>query len=249
MAKTSPLIYKEPMKVICINTKNSKKLIKDAIYYATSIGSDYNNNTDERYIRISIGKYSLNCFTSIDGNSLKNEPAFVIEQKSSLDFSKDYTDQCVRCSWSSSKVLKNGEIYYVESQRMSNRKDWRGTLVPYHQIKLRGIKNWAPLCNFEEIHISEQRKIKLNNLNGEKVKTGESTRKFLHYSEKERIQILFQLLNSSLIDINNAELVERVDLLKIILNKGKPHGIIDEDVKPFLKNIKKLLNPYNFINL
>jgi len=246
MAKAIPLIYKEPIKVICVNPKGSKKLIKGAIYSATSIGTDY-HNPEDRFIRISVGRYSLNCFTFIDGNSLKNEPDFVIEYKPMLDFTKDYTDQCVRCRWSSSKILKNGEIYYIESQRIINKKSWNGTLTPYYQVKLRGINRWTSSSNFEEIHISEQRKIKLNNLNGEKVKTGESTRKFLHYSERERIQILCQLLNSSLIDINNAELMERVDLFKIILNKGKQYNIIDEDVKPFLESVKEILKPYNFL--
>ena len=110
-----------------------------------------------------------------------------------------------------------------------------------------GLKKWISANNFKEIHISEQRKIKLKTLKGEKIKTGEETRKFLHYSEKERMQILFQLLSSSLIDINGAETLEPTDISKIILNKGKQYNIITEDIIPFLNNLKTLLKPYNFI--
>ncbi len=199
-------------------------------------------------IDIPAGLYDLECFTSIDGKSLKFEPDFNIEWKPSLDKHKIYTNQCVRCKYGSGKTLKNGEIYYVENQRTHTRTSWNGQLIPYIQVKIRGIKNWVSAENFEEMHISEQRKLKLKNLNGEKVKTGESTRKFLLYTEKERIVILFNLLLSSLVDVNGAEFTEQPDISKLILNKGKQYNIIEEDIIEFLKNVKSILIPFNFVN-
>ena len=238
------LIYKEPIKVICVKTKASKKLIIGAIYSATSISTDSKDKND-RHIRIPAGLYSLECFTSIDGKSLKNEPDFKIEWKPSLDIHKIYINQCVRCRYSSGKTLKNGEIYFVENQRSMSRTGWKGQIIPYIQLKIRGIRNWVSSTNFEEMHISEQRKIKLKNLNGEKVKTGESTRKFLLYTEKEKIVILFSLLLGSLVDINGAELIEQPDISKFILNKGKQYNVIEEDITEFVKNIKSTLIPFN----
>jgi hypothetical protein len=240
-------IVKEPIKVICVKTKSSKKLIKGAIYLATNIGTNP-RDTKDRHIRIPAGLYDLECFTTIDGKSLKNEPDFNIEWKPSLDIHKIYTNQCVRCRYSSGKILKNGEIYFVENQRTQTRKGWNGTIIPYIQLKIRGIKNWVTSSNFEEMHIAEQRKIKLKSLNGEKVKTGESTRKFLLYTEKEKILILFNLLSSSLIDVNGAELIEQPDISKMMLNKGKQYNIIEEDIAEFVKNIKSILIPFNFVN-
>ncbi len=37
---------KEPIKVICVKTKSSKKLIKGAIYSATSIGTNPHDAND-----------------------------------------------------------------------------------------------------------------------------------------------------------------------------------------------------------
>ena len=240
------LIIKEPIKVICVKTFSSKKLIKGAIYLATNITTDSISKT--RHIRIPIGLYSIDCFTLLDGKSLSNFPDFAIKYQESLNANINYTNQLVRCRYSSGKYLKTGEIYYVESQKTKLIKNWSGNLYPYTQIRIRGMRNWVSMNNFEEMHISEQRKIKLKNLNGEKIKTGEETRKFLHYTEKERIQIFFQLLSSSLIDINSAELTEQINISKLILNKGKQYNIIEEDIKPFLNNLKPILKPYNFGN-
>ena len=135
------LTYKEPIKVICVKTKNSKKLIKGAIYSATAIWTD-TRNTKDRSIRIPAGIYSLDCFTSIDGKSLESEPDFLIEWKPTLDINKNYTNHCVRCKYSSGRTLKNGEIYYVEDQRTAVRNGWNGAKHLHIQVKIRGIKNW-----------------------------------------------------------------------------------------------------------
>lgn len=241
----TPLTYKQPIKVICVKTKSSKKLIKGAIYLATNIGTNPRDSTD-RHIRIPAGLYSLDCFTFVDGKSLENEPDFNLERGNLLKDNVNYVDQCVRCRWSSGKILKKDEIYYVENQKTQVRYDWNKMPYNHVELKIRGIKNWLSSNNFEEMPIAEQRKIKLKNLNGEKVKTGESTRKFLLYTEKEKVLILFNLLLSSLVDVNGAELTEQIDISKLILNKGKQYNIIEEDITEFLENIKSTLKPFNF---
>ena len=101
---------------------------------------------------------------------------------------------------------------------------------------------------FNEISTIEQRSIKLKNLNGDKIKTGEQERKFLLYSDKERISILFQLLTKILIDMNNVQFNSKeIDITKLMLLKGKDYNLIEEDVKIFLKSkvealIKKYIN-------
>lgn len=237
------LTYKDPIKVICVKTASSKKLIKGAIYSATHIGTSYNK---ERYIRITVGHYSLDCFTHIDGSSLENIPDFIVNRQD-LDKDKDYTDQCVKCNYSSNKTLKEGEIYYVEAQKNEIRYDWHKNPYNHITLKIRGMKNWTSSSNFEEVPVSDQRKIKLKNIRGEKVKTGESTRKFLLYSKKERTQILLQLLTSCIADINNTELTEQVDISKLILKKGTKYNILEEDVRPFINSLKTILKPYNFL--
>jgi len=239
------LIYTEPIKVICVKTKSSKKLIKGAIYSATGIGTEA-DDPKKRNILISIGRYSLDCFTSIDGKSLEDAPDFKINWKPTLDKNKNFTNQCVRCRYGSGKSIKTGEIYFVEDQRTKIHTGWNGTLSPYIQVKIRGLKRWLNADNFEEMPIAEQRKIKLNFLNGDKIKTGEQTRKFLLYSEKEKIQILLQLLVNSLVDFNIAEHTEQVHISELILNKGKQYNIINEDITEFLENVKPILIPYNF---
>jgi hypothetical protein len=145
-------------------------------------------------------------------------------------------------------MLKEGEIYYVEAQKTEIKYDWNKKPYNYIRLKIRGLKNWTSSSNFEEVPVSDQRKIKLKNIKGEKVKTGESTRKFLLYSKKERTQILLQLLTSCIADVNNTELTEQVDISKLILKKGTKYNLlIDEDVRPFINSLKTILTPYNFL--
>jgi hypothetical protein len=144
------------------------------------------------------------------------------------------------------KSLKAGEIYYVEEQKIkkdSNPKN--GYYRSDVKFKIRGIKNPVSTYKFEEIDIKEQRNIKLKNLKGDKIKTGEQTRKFLLYTEKEKIQILFETLTRVLSDLAKIEINEKPNLIRLMLIKGNKYALIEDDIKFFLKEkIETILKPF-----
>lgn len=240
------LVYKEPLRVICINARNSTKLIKGATYFAQGIktGSD-----KKREVQIKdVGFYSINYFSLMDGRSLNTEPDFHIQNnRKSLDTTnKNYKGQFVRCRWSTGKSLKEGEIYYVEEQRETTEiSSWNNTSYKHVKFKIRGIRNPVNPYRFEEIDIREQRSIKLKNLKGDKIKTGEQTRKFLLYSEREKIQILFEVLYKTLFDLSKTEITPDVDMLSLMIRKGNNYALLEEDIKPFLKGkVETLLKKF-----
>ena len=221
---------KEPLQVICVNL-NSTKLIKGATYTAQALYTSPWGVKNERYITIkNVGSYVIKNFTLLDGRSLDNEPDFQLEdQNKHLDASKDYTGQFVRCKYSTGKILKEDEIYYVEKQQKKS--------LHSIKLKLRGVRNYISSYRFKEIPLKQQRNIKLKNLKGEKIKTGEQTRKFLLYSENEKIRILFETLTKVIVDLNNTVFNDEIDLIGLMVIKGKRnYNLTEEDVKPFLKN-------------
>lgn len=234
-------IYKEPIKVICINSKNSTKLIKGATYQASSIHSWRNKRTV--YLK-DVGSYGIKNFTLMDGRSLDAEPDFTIERKG-LDNEKNYTGQFIKCRYSTGKSMKEGEIYYVEKEKRETLRYGRNM-----KLKIRGIRNYVSPYRFEEIDIREQRNIKLKNLKGDKIKTGEQTRKFLLYTEKQKITILFDVLAKVMTDLNKIEIETEVDLIGLMILKGRNYNISAEDIKPFLKNkIETILKPFNLMKI
>lgn len=243
------LEYNDPLKVVCVKTGGSKKLIKGAIYLAISLRTNNWQNITPKKRSISLkygGTYSSDFFT-INGENFDNKPDFNMVNRKVLSATTDYTGQYVRCLHDSGKTLKAGEIYYVGEQATRILIDWNKRPYNVVKLKIRGMRNWTSLYNFEEIPISEQRFIKLKALKGEKIKTGDETRKFLHYTEKEKVLILLQILTSAILDINSAELTEKINICSIILNKGKQYNIILEDITPFIKQLEIILKPYDLI--
>ena len=242
MRNQNDLIYKEPIQVICVNTRNSTKLIKGATYLATAIHTyAYNGQPTRRIYLKDVGGYSLPYFTLLDGRSLDNEPDFTVERDTRIDTKKDYTGQFVKCTYSSGKSFKKDELYYVENQVSTNKNRYNGV-----KFKIRGIKNLVNCYRFSEVSIAEQRKIKLNNIKGNKTKTGEQTRKFLLYTENEKVAILFETLTRVLIDVNKIQVPVKIDIVGLMLLKGKNYALLEEDIKPFLKGkIETILKPFN----
>jgi len=246
--KTGPQVYKDPIRVVCINAKNSKKLIKGATYFATAIRTYNRGNQSDRHVYLKdVGSYVAKNFTLSDGSSLDNQPDFSVQYRSSLDYTnKNYTGQFIKCRYSSGKSMKEGEIYYVEEQRSVPHTGYNGQIRYDIKFKIRGVKNCVNPYRFEEIPITEQRAIKLKNLKGDKIKTGEQTRKFLLYTEKERVSILFEALTKAVLDLNKVEIKEKTDLVSIMIAKGYNYAINEDDIKPFLKGkIETLLKLYN----
>jgi len=237
----------DSLKVICI-TKNSTKLIKGATYSAISIHSYTHGKISDRTIYLkNVGNYSIKNFTLLDGSSLDSIADFNIERTKGVDTNfTNYTGQFVKCRYSSGKSLKEGEIYYIEEQRKTERKGYNGKIYYDFKFKIRGIRNCVSPYRFETIPIAEQRNIKLKNLKGEKIKTGEQTRKFLLYTEKQKNCILFKILSQVLLDIDNVEIDSKINISELMLTKGnKNYAIIKEDIELFLKcDISKLLSSY-----
>lgn len=232
------------LKVKCIDAKRSKKLIEGAIYPVIAI----NSYRGEKIIYLrNMGGFPIEYFKTIDGSSLVNYQDFNPKRRESIDFTKkNYTGQLVKCHDGSGKVLKENEIYYIDEQRTIEKVDRNNKKYYETKLKVRGIRNLISPWRFEEIPLIEQRNLKLKNLNKTKIKTGEQTRKFLLYSEKEKIHILFQILVKVLYDIKNIELPEDIDIIKLMAIKGnRDYSLIEEDITLFFKNnIETLLSTY-----
>lgn len=228
------MIEQKLLKVICINPKSSTKLIKGATYKATSLYTSTSDNVRKLYLK-DVGYYDYKNFSLEDGSSLTEIKDFSTSYER-LDSEKTFIGQFIRCKWSYGKSLKGGELYYVENEKREVKRSYGTNTYVDLKFKLRGIKNFVGCHSFEEVPLVEQRKIKLKNLKGEKIKTGDQTRKFLLYTEKERTSILFETLSRVLIDLHKIEFNEKIDIVKLILSKGKNYCMIEEDVKIFLEN-------------
>lgn len=242
------LIYNEPVAVICINAKTSIKLIKDAIYYAMSMKTYTHGKT----VTIKdIGFFNSSLFTLLDGTPLNSEPDFKLKEHTPLNiYSNNYTGQFVKCRKGNIKSLKLNEVYYVEDQLIKTYvSKYNNKTYPETKFKIRGIDRPLSPFNFEEMSIAEQRNIKLKNLNGSEIfKTGEQSRKFLQYDEKEKVSVLIDTLNKVLIDAKRVVSVKnKLNLTSLMIKKGMRHSLIAEDINNFLTpEIKKLLLPYDF---
>lgn len=241
--------YKEPLLVVCVNKGSSTKLIKGAAYYATMLNTSTYGNTLSKNLYIkNVGSYSINYFSFPDGSSLDNLPDFSVENKVIDPEAVNYKGQFVRCRYSSCKSLKEGEIYLVEDViKTTHKNSYNNTNYYSYKLKIRGIRNAIDKYRFEEISIAEQRNIKLKNLRGDKIKTGEQTRKFLLYSENEKNFILIDTLARVINDINKIkDKKEKINIQKMMMLKGRKYDILEEDITPFLKSkienlIKNLL--------
>lgn len=241
-------IYKEPISVICIQSNGSKKLIKDCIYLATSLTGNISNPWRYLYIK-GLGSYQAKFFSTLDGISMNDFEEFTTQQnyvnRIRPELDTDYTGQYVRCVYSASKFLKEGEIYFVEKQfRKSNRTKYNFGYYEY-DFKLKNIKNKVNSWNFQEIPLTEQRNIKLKTLDGLSIKTGDMSRKFLLYTEQEKTTILFDILSKTLIDISFIQ--NKTNIKNLIVDmmfiKGKKYDLLKEEIELFLsKNINDLIN-------
>jgi hypothetical protein len=226
------MIKQKPIKVKCVNPNSSTKLIKNGIYELTGIYT-HSRNRRTAYIK-NVGSYSINSFETLNGESLKNISDFFINtyNENKIDEKKDYTGQFVKCRYSSSKSLKKGEIYYVENQFLENRTSYYNVI----KFKIRGIRNRVNSYNFEEIPQQEQRNIKLKNLAGQKIKTGEQTRKFLLYTEQERIYYFLETLSRVVKDIINTDTTNSdIDIIDMVVKRGNKHNMRREDIEKYMK--------------
>lgn len=249
------------LNVICINDKGTKKLIKNQTYKAISLFEDthttriHNNITGPTIIKNGkkvfkrriyidgINSYDVDRFKLVDSDvsfydiELFGDKYPTIRRRF-LKNNIDYTWQYVMCSYSNSKYLKEKEIYLVLKDDIKNRR-----------LKLKGIKYYQSKYKFEEIELKEQRNLKLKSLTGEDINDGTNKRKFLHYSEFEKIKILFETLAESMSNINNVEELNNINIVDVMLKMGKKNNIEESDILPLfnssIKNIMKNLNLYS----
>jgi len=233
--------YQKPLSVICIKSNNTK-LIIGAKYLATTMYYVYNSNVKKVAIK-NVGNYTADSFTLETGEPLIDLDVFFVNSAKDLDIeNNNYVGKLVRCRYSDSKILKNGQIYYVEEQFIDRTKKY----LSYY-IKIKGVKHKIQSYNFEELPVSEQRAIKIKNIAGDKLKTTETTRKFLLYTEIEKTEILLKSLLLILSDINKIENLDKlnIDIIQLIKNKCKKYNVIEDDIYIFLKNdIKSIIDLY-----
>lgn len=245
---SNQVTYREPVIVICINTKHSIKLIAGATYYAMSMTSYRDKKTV--YLK-DVGIFDSSFFTLLNGNPLYKEQDFIVKDNNILNtFINNYKGQFVKCRVNTVKSLKINEIYYVEDQIQTRYiSKYNNKSYPLTKLKIRGIERALSPQNFQEISIAEQRNIKLKNINGDKIFDTEQKRKFLQYDEKEKTSILIETLSKVLIDVNKIiSSKNKLNLTKLMLVKGVKHSLIADDINDFLTpDMKKLLAPYDFI--
>jgi len=241
-------LYKDPIKVIC-RKNGSTKLIKGATYEVSSLYTGrYSNFTKTAYI-VNVGSYNADYFVLENNQPLSSMQDFSLINSDNIVDTKNvnYTGQFVKCRYSSSKTLKANEIYYVEEHKKVEKYGYNKQIYYEDKFKIRGIKNLVNSYCFTQIPIIEQRNIKLKNLTGEKIKTGEQTRKFLLYSEKERNTILLDVFSRTLIDISKIHSTINLDIEKeipkLMMKKGSKYALTIDDITPFLEfNIKNIIN-------
>lgn len=241
-------IIQKPIKVICINSKNSTKLLEGGIYYAislydtlsmygTAVGDDVNKKVNIK----GFSHYDANNFKLETGDNLETLDCFKVISNYLDCETINYTGQYVICTSSHCK-LKEDEIYYVERQIKIKGNCFSANL------KIKGIKNPISSYYFGSIPISEQRLFKLKCIKGDKIQTGDTIRKFLLYTIEERNNILLTYLTRILIDITKSQSYHnaKIDIKSLIIKKGKQYDIIEDDVDEFFKlDIKNIVGKYN----
>lgn len=109
-------------------------------------------------------------------------------------------------------------------------------------MKLKGLKSLYNSYNFEEIPLKEQRILKLKNISGEKIISGLKKRKFLYYSDFEQKKIIFELLITSIKNVENVKKLKNYDIIDMMIKSGYKHDIIREDIEPiFNKTLKSIM--------
>lgn len=209
----------------------SIKLIKGEIYKADSLFLTNINSTPRRKITLQniTSSYFVENFETVDGLSLYTVDLFNDRKDLKIKTIDKLDGQYIRCKNEyNSKYLKKNEVYLVKTMS-------KGRII------LNGIKTPQQICCFEKIKISEQRKIKLQKLNGGDVSDGLSKRKFLLYSEVEQKRIILELFIAVIkrIELKKDNKMKWVDILSYFLLVGKKYDILESDIDKYLKKSLK----------
>ena len=116
------------------------------------------------------------------------------------------------------------------------------------KIKIKGLRNFVNVYGFDKIHIKEQRKLKLQNIGGSKIKTGLDKRKFLYYSEEEKLKIIFELLAISIKNLERVKELKNYNIIDMVVKLGSKYDIIKDDVQPLMKkSLGRMMKDINLL--
>ena len=253
------------LEVICINDRGTKKLIKGQKYIVEALWEEsgwinvkpfipHNGKLVlRRQVRIKgINDYFSYRFKTVSGISFYDISLFGEKNRwrnNIIQPGENYTGQYVTCRYDgNSKYLRIGEIYYVEEHKILIFKNSYGRNSENHTFKLTGLKNYVNTWNFDKIPLKEQRKLKLQNISGEKITIGLNKRKFLYFSDIEQKKILIQLFLDSIKNLEHIEELKGVNIIDTMLNSGKQYDIRKEDIKPLIsKSLSKIAKDLGFL--
>ncbi len=257
------------IEVICINDKGTKKLIKGQKYTIEALWeySGYNNKNianinhngkfvHRRRVRVSgVNDYFVDRFEPADGRNFYDIPIFGDENKwkkyrerAVSPDKKNYKGQFVKCRYDgNSKFLKSGEIYYVEDCRKKSVNIHFGTSYEY-SFKLAGLRNYINPHGLDEIPMKEQRKLKLETIEGKKILSGLNKRKFLYFSEFEQKRIILYLYLNSINNLDNVTNLENVNIVNIMVDAGEKYDIRADDIIPIMdKSLNDISKDLGFL--
>jgi len=248
------------MLVICINDKGTTKLVKNQKYKITQLYENHSYGTANKHcehngvnvtvrkIQVEgVGSYFVDRFKLVNGKNFYDIPLFRDEvnyNKNRISNGEDLTGQYILCTYEgNSKYLKSGQIYQVERHtRVSRVNNYNSKVQWYGKIKLKGLRSFVGIYGFDKIPIKEQRKFKLQNISGTEIKTGLDKRKFLYYSEDEKLKIIFELLAISIKNLSAIENLKNYTIVDMIVKVGSKYNIIEDDIKPLMrKSLSRLM--------
>lgn len=190
------------MKIICINDKGSKKLLKGEIYEVRSIYSDR-----KFLILFKLGKQMKSRFTKLNGDSIDGVD---YQNTSKPSFQRKYISQnviqngeikegdLVQCNRTNLKSVHHGELYKIEEIIDKQRKSTYNNRI-YHEyyFKLEGVKRKLKVYNFIFPNKSKVRKNKLIDIFGDKEKENKKEHK-ITFDEMMRFLSDFSKVKSTI---------------------------------------------------
>jgi hypothetical protein len=238
------------MKLIC--KKNTKKLVKGAIYEALKIDTIKPSNA--RYFRpwviVKINDNQVGFrpenFTLTNGEDIPEmnwqNPSFqdAFLETNYLQGDKIKVGDFVVYKNSRCKTLEPGKIYKISEIKSTERGTLNHKWTEY-KVKVEGSNTNFGTYNFRPCSTQEVRDIALKKLFDEKVdvaKAGEAPRIIDRYSDKYKEQVLLGLIISASLDINR----HNMSILDWAVRLGQKQSVTREDFTPILsKTISSII--------
>lgn len=235
-----------------ISKKNTKKLVKGAVYEALKISTRNPGNINyfRPWVIIKINENQVgfrpDSFTLTNGDPIPDtdyvSPSFqdVFSETSYLEGSKIKVGDFVVYKYSRCKSLEPGKIYKISEIKSTERGSVNHKWTEY-KVKIEGSNILFGTYNFRPCSQQEVRDIALKKLFDEKVdiaKAGEAPRIIDRYSDKYKDQVLLGLLVSASMDRHR----HGMSILDWAVRLGEKQSVTKEDFTPILsKTISSIL--------